>query len=72
MYTVLGNLLSADSHIPEISRRSEAIPLPYKPTSNMLAAGAQAAGVSADVAWRIYRAMLDAARIDLARSVLGT
>jgi hypothetical protein len=42
VYTVLVNLQSADSHVLEVSKRSEAVPLHFKPTSNMLAAGAKA------------------------------
>lgn len=34
------------------------IPVPAKPTATMLAAGARAAGVSVEVAWKIYRAMV--------------
>ncbi|MGF6227642.1 hypothetical protein QFZ27_001597 [Inquilinus ginsengisoli] len=71
MYTVLVNLHSANSHALEVSKRSEAVPLPFKPTSNMLAAGAKAGDVTPDIAWRIYRAMLNAARIDFATSPLG-
>jgi hypothetical protein len=71
VYTVLVNLQASDSHIPEASKRSEAVPLPFKPTSNMLAAGAKAGGITPDIAWRIYRAMLDAARADFASPSLG-
>lgn len=34
------------------------VPVPAKPTAAMLAAGARSAGVSVEVAWRIYRAMV--------------
>lgn len=34
------------------------VPVPAKPTAVMLAAGARAAGVSVEVAWKIYRAMV--------------
>jgi hypothetical protein len=34
--------------------------IPRKPTNRMLAAGVVAGGVTPDIAWRIYRAMLDA------------
>lgn len=34
------------------------VQVPVKPTAAMLAAGARAAGVSVEVAWRIYRAMV--------------
>ena len=34
------------------------VPVPAKPTAAMLAAGARAAGVSVEVAWKIYRAMV--------------
>ncbi len=34
------------------------VPVPAKPTATMLAAGARAAGVSVEVAWKIYRAMV--------------
>lgn len=34
------------------------VPVPVKPTATMLAAGARAAGVSVEVAWKIYRAMV--------------
>lgn len=42
------------------SAQSEAglVPVPAKPTATMLAAGARAAGVSVEVAWKIYRAMV--------------
>jgi hypothetical protein len=71
VYTVLVNLQAADTHIPEVSRRTEAVQLPFKPTSNMLAAGVKAGGETPDVVWRIYRAMLDAARVEFASSALG-
>jgi hypothetical protein len=50
--------------MPQISKRNEAVTLPFKPSSNMLASGVQAGGVSPDVAWRMYRAMLNAALAD--------
>ena len=34
------------------------VPVPAKPTAIMLARGARAAGVSVEVAWKIYRAMV--------------
>ena len=34
------------------------VPVPVKPTAAMLAAGARSAGVSVEIAWRIYRAMV--------------
>ena len=34
------------------------VSVPVKPTATMLAAGARAAGVSVEVAWQIYRAMV--------------
>lgn len=42
------------------SAQSEAgsVTVPVKPTAAMLAAGARAAGVSVEVAWKIYRAMV--------------
>ncbi len=72
MDSILVNLHLSDYYMPKARSRSELTPIIYKPTSNMLAAGAQAGGVSPDVAWRVYRAMLDVARIDLPRTVLGT
>lgn len=40
--------------------RTEAglVSVPSKPTAAMLAAGARAAGVSVEAAWKIYRAMV--------------
>ncbi len=35
--------------------------VPIKPTTEMLTAGARAGGVSVEVAWRIYQAMLNSA-----------
>ncbi|HYG89545.1 MAG TPA: hypothetical protein VD978_25190 [Azospirillum sp.] len=35
--------------------------VPLKPSAAMLASGARAGGVSVEVAWRIYRAMIKAA-----------
>lgn len=32
--------------------------VPLKPTASMLAAGARAGGVSVEVAWKIYQAMI--------------
>ncbi len=72
MYNVLVNLQSSRSHVLELSKRSEAIRLPFKPTSSMLAAGASAGGVTPDVAWRIYRAMLDAAAGEFSSAGLAT
>ena len=42
------------------SAQSEAgsVTVPVKPNAAMLAAGARAAGVSVEVAWKIYRAMV--------------
>ncbi len=42
------------------SAQSEAgsVTVPVKPTAAMLASGARAAGVSVEVAWKIYRAMV--------------
>lgn len=40
--------------------RSECLSAPFKPTAKMLAQGAAAGGVSVEVAWRVYRAMLGA------------
>lgn len=34
------------------------VSVPVKPTAAMLASGARAAGVSVEVAWKIYRAMV--------------
>ena len=34
------------------------VTVPVKPTAAMLASGARAAGVSVEVAWKIYRAMV--------------
>ncbi len=34
------------------------VSVPIKPTAAMLASGARAAGVSVEVAWKIYRAMV--------------
>lgn len=36
-------------------------PVPLKPTAAMLADGARAGGVTVEVAWRIYQAMIRAA-----------
>lgn len=33
-------------------------PVPLKPTAAMLAAGSRAGGVSVEVAWKIYQAMI--------------
>ena len=42
------------------SAQSEAgsVTVPVKPSAAMLAAGARSAGVSVEVAWKIYRAMV--------------
>jgi len=45
--------------------------VPCKPTSHMLAAGARAGRVVPDIAWRIYRAMLDAAGFDSPETVFA-
>jgi hypothetical protein len=42
--------------------------LPAKPTEKMIAAGNKAGPVSVDVAWRIYRAILEAAQPTSPRS----
>ncbi len=34
------------------------VSVPMKPTAAMLASGARAAGVSVEIAWKIYRAMV--------------
>ncbi|WP_026872021.1 hypothetical protein [Inquilinus limosus] len=49
---------------PEDKKHAVPRRAPRKPNSQMLAAGARAGGVSPDVAWRIYGAMLDAAGLD--------
>lgn len=42
----------------EADPESGSVSVPVKPTATMLAAGARAAGVSVEVAWKIYRAMV--------------
>jgi hypothetical protein len=61
VYNVSVNLRPDQSYRLDADQRSDTKRLPSKPTSQMLALGAQAGGVSADVAWRIYRAMIEAA-----------
>lgn len=41
--------------------REARISAPSKPSPDMLALGAEAGGVSVEIAWRIYRAMIEAA-----------
>lgn len=36
-------------------------PVPLKPTAAMLAAGSRAGGVSVEIAWKIYQAMINEA-----------
>lgn len=38
------------------------VTVPAKPSAQMLAAGARAGDVSVEVAWRVYQAMIKAAR----------
>jgi hypothetical protein len=77
MYDVSIRWSSAEPHPPaefqqtEVSRRPGSKRVPCKPTSHMLAAGARAGGVVPDIAWQIYRAMLDAAGFDSPETVFA-
>ena len=46
---------------PAADKPEPFVPLPIKPTAAMLAQGARTGGVSVEVAWRVYRAMVEAA-----------
>lgn len=60
MHDVSVRLQPADEHQSPAVKPPKHKRVPRKPTNPMIAAGAAAGGVSPDVAWRVYRAMIDA------------
>jgi hypothetical protein len=57
-----------DGSVAEASTPAEWRSLPAKPTDKMIAAGSKAGPVGVDIAWQIYRAMLEAAQPTSPRS----
>lgn len=62
------NLLKGAGKMPRVEPAADAglsseagvVIVPGKPTAAMLAAGARAGGVTVEVAWRVYQAMIRA------------
>ncbi|MGK9170092.1 hypothetical protein KXR53_27505 [Inquilinus limosus] len=62
MITVAYELQYSEVPVAEAGKPAERRLLPSKPTDKMIAAGSKAGPVSMDVAWKIYRAMFEAAQ----------